>query len=154
MNLWIIYHNTFSYSKMISEIFESELENYFKVSMGNAELVKPSLIIDEKPDFMIFGQLYRQNSLNSVINWIEEFSNLSKSNKISIKKVALYYIVPDNLDASKIGLNQLAKYFPAGSIFSKPLIFKINKFNGSLDNQIYSLIINYVKDLIEFFLNQ
>lgn len=151
MNLWIIYRNTFGYSKMISELFESELENYFNVSMGNAEIVKPSLIIDEKPDFMIFGELYRQNSLNPVISWIEDFSELSKSNNISIKKVAIYYIVPDDLDISKIEAQPIAKYFPAGSIFSNPLILKINTFNGSLDNQTYSLIINYIKDLIEFF---
>ena len=154
MNLWIIYRNTFGYSKMISELFESELENYFNVSMGNAELVSPSLVIDEKPDLMIFGELIRQNSQNPVINWIEKFSELSKSNNIFIKKVAIYYIVPDNLDISKNGVKQLAMYFPAGSFFSNPLILKINTFNGSLDNQIYSLIINYVKDLIEFFFHE
>ncbi|MFX0036641.1 MAG: hypothetical protein ACFE9I_13495 [Candidatus Hermodarchaeota archaeon] len=153
MNLWIIYSNTFGYSKMISEIFESQLEEYFNVSVGNAEIVKPSLVIDEKPDFIIFGEFIRKNSLNPITKWIEEFYILLKFNNISIKKVATYYIVPGNLDINDTGVKTMSKYFPAESIFSKPLVLKINTFNGSLDKETYTLITKYVKHLIIFFFN-
>ncbi len=153
MKLWIIYINSFGYAKMIGEIFETQLEEDFNVSMGNAGIVNPSLVIDEKPDFLIFGVLCRENSPNLIKNWIEEFSEISKSNNFAIKKVAAYYITPKDLDISKIWSTILSKCFPVESVFPKPLFLKIHTFNGALDEETYILIKKYIKDLVNFFFN-
>ena len=79
MNIWIIYTKSFGYAKLISEIFETYLENDFNVSVANAEIIEPALIIDEIPDFLVFGELFKESSPNVEIQtWINKFLQISK----------------------------------------------------------------------------
>lgn len=152
MRLWIIYVNSFGYSRMISEIFESYLEEDFIVSVGNAEIIQPSFVFDEKPDLLIFGELCREVTPDPKIQgWIEDFIELSNSSNFHIKKVAAYCIAVDDKNIENSWMDFFGKYFQKDQIYPKNLVLKINNLNGSLDKEVSLLIKKYVNDLIQFF---
>ncbi|MBY9003712.1 MAG: hypothetical protein KGD73_07045 [Candidatus Lokiarchaeota archaeon] len=52
MKLWIIYKEGLVISKVIAEMLQDRLEDYIDVSVGTVNKINPSIITEEKLDYL------------------------------------------------------------------------------------------------------
>jgi len=58
IKLWIIYKEGIGFSRIIAEMIQDRFEDYIDVSVGNANMIDPAFLVEEKFDCLIIGDIY------------------------------------------------------------------------------------------------
>jgi hypothetical protein len=99
MKIWIIYFDELGQIKYLAEKLAEFLEGKNDVNVANGRKLKPSIIIEESPEILIYGILFKKNSIDSKIKrWVNTFYNLSLKSYLKIQQVFTFIIELQNND--------------------------------------------------------
>lgn len=154
MKLWIIYKNGIGFSKMIAEMLQDRLEDYLDVSVGNANKILPSFLVEERLDYLILGDFVSGTSLNLEIqNWLIKFWEISKKRNLIVKLVSGFYIILTNISIHPLWVEFFQDNVKAENIYPPILRLKLNTVELSLENGTLELVKEYSNDFINFLIN-
>ena len=94
MKLWVIYKEGILISKFIAEMIQDRLEDYVDTSVGNANKIDPSFLVEEKFNYLIIGDIISEKIPSLEIqNWVLKYSEISKANNLEVKALSGYSVV-------------------------------------------------------------
>ncbi|MFX0136818.1 MAG: hypothetical protein ACFFDN_24485, partial [Candidatus Hodarchaeota archaeon] len=89
-------------------MLQDRLEDYIDVDVGKAEKVDPTLIVNEKLDYLLIGDLIR-NEIPSleIQNWLLKYKEITRKNNLVIKALSYFYIAPYDFDKEQFWIEIL-----------------------------------------------
>jgi len=80
-------------------MIQDHLEDYIDVSVGNANKIYPTFLIEEKLDFLIIGDIISKTIHSLEIqNWLIKYWEFSKSKDLNIKAISGFYVAPTEIN--------------------------------------------------------
>ena len=153
MKIWIIYKEEIGFLKIIAERLQDRLEDYIDVSVGTAKKIDPSLLLEEKLDYLIIGDIISETIPSMEIqNWVRKYFEISKINNHSLKMLSGFYIAPSDVKMEPFWIDSLQENTNAEMIYPPILSLKLNKAELALENGAFELVKAYSNDFIEFFI--
>lgn len=154
MKLWIIYKDGIGFSKIIAEMLQDRLEDYIDVSVGNAKKNSPSLLVEERLDYLIIGDVLSKTKPSLEIqNWLIKYWKFSKSKNLNIKAISGFYIALADIKIEPFWVGFLHDNVKAEIIYPPILRLTLNRSELALENGAYDIVKDYSNDFIEFFIN-
>lgn len=154
MKVWIIYKEGIGFSKFIAETLQDRLEDYIDVSVGNANKIDPTFLVEEKLDCLIIGDIINEEIPSLEIqNWLTEYSEISKKNKLTVKTVSGFYISLPRISVEPFWIEFLQEYVNAEKIFPPILHLNFNSAELALEDGALVLIKNYTNEFFEYLVN-
>ena len=152
MKLWIIYQSGFLFSKVIAETLQDRLENYIDVSVGKADKIDPSFIIEEKSDYLILGDVVNE-PLPSVLmqNWVQKYGQIAKSNNLILKALSGFIIsFNKKVKPDPVWVDFIHKNIMIEGINPPIICLHFGNYDLKLDSGVYEIIKDYSNKIIEF----
>ena len=154
MKLWIIYKDGIGFSKMIAEMLQDRLEDYLDVSVGNAKKINPSILVEERLDYLIIGDVVSETTLSLEIqNWVVKFWEISKKRNLTVKLVSGFYIILTDISIHPLWVEIFQDYVKAENIYPPIMRLKLNTAEVSLENGTLELVNEFSNDFIDFLIN-
>jgi len=154
MNLWIIYKEGIIISKIIAEMLQDLLEDYINVSVGNAKKIEPSVLLEEKCDYLIIGDLINEEIPSFEIkSWILKFKKIFESNNQILRAISSYNIILSNHESEKLSFEFLEKNIKS-EIFYPPILFvNLTKIESLHEIGELNMVKKFSKDIIDLLKN-
>ena len=154
MKLWIIYKEGIGFSKLIAEMLQDRLEDYINVSVGNAKKIEPALLVEEKLDYLIIGDIISEVSPSLEIqNWLLKFWEISKKKNLIINAISGFYIVLADIKIEPVWVESFQENINAEMIYPPILRLKLSQAELALEKGGFEIIKDYSNDFIEFIIN-
>ncbi len=134
-------------------MLQDRLEDYIDVSVGNAKMIDPTFLVEEKLDYLIIG-----DTVNDVIpsleiqNWLLKYREISKKSNLIIKAISCFYVATAVIKIEPFWIEFLQGNVNAEIIYPPILHLKFNKAELILEDGALELVKDYTNDYIEFFL--
>lgn len=155
LKIWIIYDTIFGNCKLIAEKLGDLLEEFADVYVGKASKLHPSLILEEKPDIIVFGAPIHLRSLNSKIKrWIRKFNKLSKKVEFNSVKVFGFSTTSSDINIQGKWQGFLTKYYSNDQIFPIMLKVKIPDHGKLIEVYRNRDIIQFSASIIKYIQNE
>ena len=151
MKLWIIYKEGIGFSKIIAEMLQDRLEDYIDVSVGNAKMIDPTFLTEERLDYLIVGDVIIPSM--EIQSWLLKYKEISKNLNLTIKLISGFYVALTDIADQPLWVEFLQDNIKAETIYPPILLLTLNKTELSLENGTLELIKDYCNDLIDFFIN-
>jgi len=154
VKLWIIYKGGLSFSKFIAELLQDRLEDYIDVSVGNAKMIDPAFLVEEKFDCLIIGDNISDAIPSLEIqNWLLKYWEISKKSNLIIKAISSYYITLADILVDLSWIEFLQDNVNAETIYPPILHLKFNLAELVLEDGALELVKEYTNDFIEYLIN-
>ena len=154
MNLWIIYKGGNIISKLIAEVIQDYLEDYINVSVGNAYKIDPSLLLEEKLDYLIIGDFISETIPSvEVKNWVLKFGEISKKNNQVVKVLSTFYITMTDIKNDKLWGEFLKENINTDIIHPPILQLKLNSAELAQEIGMFKIVKDYSNDIIAYIIN-
>ena len=154
MRLWIIHKKGIGFSKIIAELLQDRLEDYIDVSVGTANKINPKLILEEKFDHLIIGDIISEILPSLEIqNWVLKFGEILKTNNLEVKALSGYYITFADTKVEPLWIEFLQNIIDAEIIYPPIMSLKSKSTDLTLADEAFEKVRVYSNDLIHF-LNQ
>ena len=154
MKVWIIYKNEIKFSKIIVEMIEEYLKDYFDVSVGRASRIAPTLLVEEDIDYLVIGDIINNKIPSREIqNWLLKYREISRKKKIILKMVSGFYVISADIKAEPFWVEFLHNNVKAEIIYPPVLRLNLNIEELALETRVKDLVKNYSYALIKFILN-
>ena len=154
MKLWIIYKEGIGFSRIIAEMLQDRLEDYIDVSVGNAKKIDPEILVEEKLDFLIIGDVISKEIPSLEIqNWLYKYRESSKNNNLIIKTISGFYVALVEISVEPFWVEFLHNNVKAELFLPPVLRLRLNKACLALENGALELVKGYSHAFIEFLLN-
>jgi len=128
------------------------LEDYIDVSVGNANKIDPTFLIEEKLDFLIIGDIINKTIHSLEIqNWLIKYWEFSKSKDLNIKAISGFYVAPTEINIEPFWVDFLHDNVRTEIKYPPILRLMLNKGEIALENGAYDKVKVYSNDCIEFF---
>ena len=151
MKLWIIYKEGIGFSMLIAEMLQDRLEDYIDVSVGNANKINPTLLVEEKIDFLVIGDAISEEIPSLEIqNWLIKYREISKKKNLIVKAISGFYVALTNIKVEPIWIKFLQDNVRAEIIFPPLLRLELNRAELVLKNGTYDVVKDYSNEFIEF----
>ena len=122
--------------------------------MGNAKKIDPYLIMEEKSDCLIIGDVINEASPSPEIqDWLLKYSEYSNDRKFIIKTLSSFYITAYDIKNESIWFESLQENINAEMIYPPIVRIKLNKTGLSLEDEAFELVRAYSDDFIKFLIN-
>ena len=149
IKLWIIYKNGIGFSKIIAEMLQDRLDDYLDVSVGNAKKIDPILLIEEKFDCLIIGDVINEAIPSSEIqNWLLKYREISNNCNLIVKAISGFYVAPSDIKTEPSWIGFLQENIKAEMIYPPILNLKLNREAIALEDGALELVKAYSKDFI------
>jgi hypothetical protein len=141
MKIWIIYFEDFGGIKFLAEKLAEFLEGKNDVNVANGRKLKPSIIIEESPEIIIYGISFKKNLINSKIKkWINNFYKLSLKSYLKIQQIFTFIINVHDIDIKTKWKDFLLTYYNKNIISEYTLeIILFNEEKTILEKEIENL---------------
>ncbi|MBY8986236.1 MAG: hypothetical protein KGD65_14260 [Candidatus Lokiarchaeota archaeon] len=155
MKLWIIYKERIGFSNYIAEMLQDRLEDYIDVSVGNAKKISPSLLVEERLDYLIIG-----DNISNVIptieiqNWLVKYQEISKSNNLIVKALSGFYVMLTDISEQSLWVEFLQNNVKTEILYPPILRLKLNRAEMAIEDGALELLKDYSNDVIKFILNK
>ena len=74
-------------------MLQDRLEDYIDVYVGNAKLIDPEFLLEERLEYLIIGDIISESIPSSEIqNWVLKYGELSKNYNLNLKALSGFYI--------------------------------------------------------------
>lgn len=154
MKLWIIYNDGIGFSKIIAEMLQDRLEDYIDASVGNAKRLDPTFLIEEKLDYLIIGDVIKEEVPSSEFQrWLLKFGEISNSRDFVLRCVSGFCVTTPNITVQPLWIKFLEENVKTEMIFPPLLHLKLNLKNLTLENRTLDLVKKYSDDIIEYYIN-
>jgi len=154
MKLWIIYKEEIGFLKIIAESLQDRLEDYIDVSVGTAKKIDPSLLLEEKLDYLIIGDFISETIPSLEIqNWVVKYIEISKINNLSLKASSGFYITLTDIKNNNLWVEFLQDNVNAEIIYPPILRLKLNRAELAFENGVHEIVKVYSNEFIEFIIN-
>ncbi|TES94374.1 MAG: hypothetical protein E3J90_12610 [Promethearchaeota archaeon] len=154
MKLWIIYKEEIGFLKIIAERLQDRLEDYIDVSVGTAKKIDPSLLLEEKLDYLIIGDFISETIPSLEIqNWVVKYIEISKINNLSLKALSGFYITLTDIKNNNLWVEFLQDNVNAEIIYPPILRLKLNRAELAFENGVHEIVKVYSNEFIEFIIN-
>jgi len=154
VTLWIIYKEGIGFSKLIAGMLQDRLEDYIDVSVGHAQKIDPTFLVEEKLDYLIIGDNISEAIPSLEIqNWLLRYNEISKKSNLIIKSVSGFYVTLPNISVESFWINFLQNNINAEKVFPPILHLKFNMTDLALENGALKLVKDYTQEFIEFLIN-
>jgi len=154
MKLWIIYKEEIGFLKIIAERLQDRLEDYIDVSVGTAKKIYPSLLLEEKLDYLIIGDFISETIPSLEIqNWVVKYIEISKINNLSLKALSGFYITLTDIKNNNLWVEFLQDNVNAEIIYPPILRLKLNRAELAFENGVHEIVKVYSNEFIEFIIN-
>ncbi len=150
--MWIIYKHGIGFSRIIAEILQDRLEDYIDVSVGNAKMIDPSFLVEERVDYLIIGDFISDSNSNVEIqNWLNQYLELYKQQNFQcIKTISGFYVARTEIKTEPFWIELLHDNVEPGIIYPPILQLKLNQGELALDNVTYDSVKDFSSDVIDF----
>lgn len=154
-NLWIIQKEGIGFSKIVAEAIQDYLNNYFEVSVGYFNKIEPGLLIEDRVDCLILGDIIDKNELPSpeLYRWLMNFAEECKKTEFVLKSISSYYISLTNSELSSLWIKLFRKFNFYIDIFPSILQLKLEGAVLALEENTLQSVKDYSYEFIEFFKN-
>jgi len=150
IKLWIIYKEGIGFSRIIAEMLQDRLEDYIDVSVGNAKMIDPAFLVEEKFDCLIIGDAITKAIPSPEIqNWLIKYREVSNNCNLVVKAVSGFYIAPSDIKIEPLWIESLQENINAEMIFPPILSLKLNKAELTLEDGALEIVKAYSNDFIE-----
>lgn len=154
VKLWIIYKEGIGFSRLIAEMLQDRLEDYIDVSVGDAKKIEPSILVEEKIDYLIIGDnISKAIPSVEIQNWLLRFGEISKKSNLIIKTISGFYVTLTDFSVGPFWVEFLKGNVKAEFFYPPILHLKLNGTELALEDGSLELIKDYSKDFIEFIIN-
>ena len=154
MKLWIIYKEGIGFSKIIAEMLQDRLEDYIDVSVGNAKKIDPVLLVEEKFDYLIIGDVISKEIPSTEIQkWLLKYREISKNNRLIVKIISGFYVAFSDISVEPFWSEFLQDNVNADIIYPPILSLKLNKAELVIEDGALELVKEFANDFIEFIIN-
>ena len=154
MKLWIIYKEEIGFLKIIAESLQDRLEDYIDVSVGTAKKIDPSLLLEEKLDYLIIGDFISETIPSLEIqNWVVKYVEISKINNLSLKALSGFYITLTDIKNDNLWVEFLQDNVNVEIIYPPILRLKLNRAELAFENGVHEIVKVYSNEFIEFIIN-
>ena len=154
MKLWIIYKEGNGFLKIIAEILQDYLEDYIDVSVGKVNKIDPDIILEERIDYLIIGDIISETIPSMEIqNWVLKYGEISKKNNFYLKALSGFYISLTEITTKALWVDFLKKNVNTEMCHPPILQLKLNNLDLPKVNGTFELVKDYSNDFIEFLLN-
>ena len=151
IKLWIIYKEGIGFSRIVAEMLQDRLEDYIDVSVGNAKMIDPAFLVEEKFDCLIIGDgITKAITSPEIQNWLLKYREVSNNNNLIIKAVSDFYITPSCIKIEPFWIESLQENTNAEMIYPPILSLKLDKAELALEDRALELVKAYSNDMIEF----
>ncbi|KKN62787.1 hypothetical protein LCGC14_0508480 [marine sediment metagenome] len=152
MKLWIIYKNGIGFSKIIAEMLQDSLEEFIDVAVGEAKKIDPALLVEEKLDYMIVGDIISKEipSLD-IQNWLLKYREVSKK---KIKVISVFNVVLTDISVNSFWVKFLQDNVIAETIYPSIIRLKLNKADLAFKNGVHEIVKEYSDKFIEFIIKK
>ena len=136
---------------MVAEMLQDRLDDYVDVSVGDAKIIDPSFLVEERLDHLIIGDLISKVAPNSEIqNWLAKFLEISKRKKYhGIKTISGFYVMRDEIKIKPFWIEFLHDNVKNEIIYPPILQLKLNEGELALDNGAYDKVKEYSNEFID-----
>ena len=132
-------------------MLQDRLEDYIDVSVGNAKMIDPAFLVEEKFDCLIIGDVITKAIPSPEIqNWLLKYREVSNNNNLIIKAVSGFYITPSGIKIEPFWIESLQENTNAEMIYPPILSLKLDKTELALEDRALELVKAYSNDIIEF----
>ena len=155
MKLWIVYKNGISFSKIIAEMLQDQLEDFIDVDVGKAKKIDPTFLLDEKFNYLILGDILSKEVPSLEIqNWLLKYWEISKNNKKIVKAISGFYITLADIKVEPFWVQFLHDNVKAELIYPPILRLKLNNTGLELESGALELVKEYSNNFIDFIINK
>ena len=135
-------------------MLQDRLEDYIEVDVGKADKIDPAFIIEEKPDFLIIGDVFCNEIPNLEIqSWLLKYWENTKTTKKILKAISGFYITQSKVKVEPHWVEFINDNIKAELIFPPILRLKLDEDGLSLEKQALDLIKNFCNDFIKLLFN-
>jgi len=133
-------------------MLQDRLEDYIDVSIGNAKMIDPSFLVEERVDCLIVGDVIGDLTPNKEIQtWLLQYLEVSKQqNYQDIKIMSGFYVSKADIKIEPLWIKFLHKNVEQKIIYPPVLRLMLNKGEVALENRAYDNVKDYSNDLIDF----
>ncbi|MCP4763010.1 MAG: hypothetical protein GY870_14625 [archaeon] len=136
-------------------MIQDSLEDYIDVFVGNAKKNRPSVIFEDKIEYLIIGDVVsKENPSLEIQNWLLEYREISNNSNLIVKAISGFYIAPSDIEIEPSGVEILQENINAERIFPPILRLKLNRLELALENGAHDLVKEYSNDFIEIILEK
>ncbi len=155
MKLWIIYKDGIGLTRVIAEMLQDRLENHLDVSVGEANKIDPAFLIEEKPDFLIIGDVIIENNPSIEIkNWLKNFQKSSDQMQFKLKKVSGFCITT-SIKARMADWEENIRNSMSFGMISPPFMyFNLNTTNLNLEEGTFNKIRIFSDSVLQIVLEE
>ncbi|MFX1463794.1 MAG: hypothetical protein ACFFBF_12245 [Promethearchaeota archaeon] len=151
MKLWIIYKNGISFSKIIAEMLQDQLEDYIDVDAGKVKRIDPTFLLDEKFNYLIVGDILNKEVPSlEVQNWLLKYWEISKNKKTTLKAISGFYVKLADIKVEHSWVEFIHDNMKAERIYPPILRLKPNNTGLGLKNGTFELVKEYSNNFIDF----
>ena len=139
---------------MIADMIQDHLEDYLDISVGNAKKIDPAFLVEERLEYLIIGDVISDLTPSAEIkNWLFKYKEISKNKNLNIKGASGFYVAMNDVSVQPSWAEFLKDNVKTEIIHPPILLLKLNKTEFSLQNGSLESIKGYIKDIIDFFIN-
>ncbi|MHA1884246.1 MAG: hypothetical protein ACXADU_01470 [Promethearchaeota archaeon] len=133
-------------------MLQDRLEDYIDVSVGNAKMIDPSFLVEERVEYLIIGDIISDLTPNMEIqNWLLQYLEVSKQQNFQgIKNVSGFYVAKAEIKIEPLWIEFLQDNVEQKIIYPPILRLMLNKGELALENGEYDKVKDYSNDLIDF----
>lgn len=154
MKLWIIYKEGIVISKYIAEMIQDRLEDYVDTSVGNANKIEPSFLVEEKFNYLIIGDIISETIPSLEIqNWVSKYGVVSKANNLEVKALSGFYVALNDTKIEPFWVDFIKENIRAEILYPPILSLKLKVADLTKSNGVFDIVRSYSNDFIEFLIN-
>jgi hypothetical protein len=154
LKLWIIYKEGIGFAKLIAEMLQENFEDYIDVSVGNAKKIDPSLIIEERLDFLIIGDIVSSVVPSTEIStWLAKYGEITRDSNFIVKTISGYFVTFSDISVELIWNEIVQDHVNSENVYPPMLCLKLNKGELEIQEGALEIIKDYSNEFISFFLN-
>jgi len=154
VRLWIIYKEGSLIAKNMAEMIQDRLEDYIDVSVGNANRIDPELLLEERLEYLIIGDIISEAIPSLEIqNWVRKYGELSKNYNLSLKALSGFYIALTDIENETLWVEFLQENIDTEIVYPPILLLRLKNTDSALQIGALDIVKEYSKGFIEFLIN-
>jgi hypothetical protein len=135
-------------------MLQDRLEDYIDVYVGNAKLINPEFLLEERLEYLIIGDIITESIPSSEIqNWVLKYSEHSKNYNLNLKALSGFYITLTDIKDETLWVEFLQKNIYTEIIYPPILRLKLKNTDSPMQIGALEIVKKYSKNLVEFLVN-
>ncbi|MHA1914222.1 MAG: hypothetical protein ACW986_09920 [Promethearchaeota archaeon] len=136
-------------------MLQDRLEDYIDVSVGDANKINPSFLVEERLDYLIIGDVISDATPSVEIqNWLLKYLETSKQkNYQGIKAISGFYVIRAENKTEPFWIEFLQDNVEHEIIYPPILRLRLDQGELALENGANVIVKEYSDDFVEFMIN-